>query len=245
VHTLPSPLTALFPGGGAFILPTAQPQTPHVLLTKKAICILYGEISNLDELQESYNRNYGPDGSFSISEGSRQELEQPSFDARADQGTLAAELLLHMYLRTKTNDLLIMLSELQGHYSFVIYDSARRRAYAARDPSGEHPLYYSTDSDGAVSYTNQKAIVPGAERKQDWQELLPGHFLSGKNPKMQQFALTRDELHARTSMDFEGLEEFAVKPVPVLSPRSSLRHKEVSSLADSGELDQIFIADDF
>lgn len=36
-----------------------------------------------------------------------------------------------------------------------------------------------------------------AERASDWQELPPGHFISGKTPKLHQFALTPEQLQVR------------------------------------------------
>ena len=38
----------------------------------------------------------------------------------------------------------------QGIYSFVIYDSNRKQVFAARDPSGKEPLFYSVDEDEAL-----------------------------------------------------------------------------------------------
>lgn len=39
---------------------------------------------------------------------------------------------------------------LQGQYAFVVYDSHRKQAFAARDPSGRESLYYSFDDDDGL-----------------------------------------------------------------------------------------------
>jgi asparagine synthetase B (glutamine-hydrolysing) len=53
----------------------------------------------------------------------------------------------------------LLLSELQGDYSFVLFDSERRVAFAARDPTGGEPLFYSSDDGGGVVITNSTEHV--------------------------------------------------------------------------------------
>jgi hypothetical protein len=90
-----------------------------------------------------------------------------------------------------------VLCGLQGEYSFVIYDHKRRQAFAARDPSGDEPLYYHISEDGDVSFSGSRLAVPDGEQPHEWRELPPGHYISGKNPKLHQFALTPHQLAMR------------------------------------------------
>lgn len=90
---------------------------------------------------------------------------------------------------------------MQGQYSFMIYDSGKKQVFAARDPGGQQPLFFSLDSDGSVSFTNKPIDVPGAESTADWQEVPPGHYVAGKHPGLHQFALTPQQLLARHSLD--------------------------------------------
>lgn len=157
---------------------------PVVFQTRHHIVVFYGYLSNLEDMLEL------------LSQKGRKGLGSPAVSPTQD-GALAAELLLHMYKSTRASDLLIMLSELQGQYSFVIHDATRKHVFAARDPSGREPLYYAVDDDENLSFTNKPFEVPGGERHSDWDEVPPGHFISGRNPRLQQFALTPEQLHDR------------------------------------------------
>lgn len=90
---------------------------------------------------------------------------------------------------------------MQGQYAFMIYDSSKKQIFAARDPGGQQPLFYSLDADGSVSLTNKPVNVPGAETAADWQEVPPGHYVAGKTPRLHQFALTPEQLLARQYHD--------------------------------------------
>lgn len=62
-------------------------------------------------------------------------------------------------------------SFVQGHFSFVVFDSSKRRFFAARDASGTEPLFINTDDDGTTSFTN--APTSGlANGCQTWQEVF-------------------------------------------------------------------------
>lgn len=85
---------------------------------------------------------------------------------------------------------------LQGHYAFVIFDNHRKQVFAARDPSGTEDLFFCEEG-GSVSFTNTLNNLPEEVNPDDWMELPPGHFISGKVPTLQQFALTPDQLALR------------------------------------------------
>ena len=82
---------------------------------------------------------------------------------RADPRQLAAETIMRMHAKERGGDALLLLSELQGQYSFVLYDGERRQVFAARDSSGSEPLYYELDEDGAVSLSNAQPLVPNGD----------------------------------------------------------------------------------
>ncbi|KAK9843472.1 hypothetical protein WJX81_004368 [Elliptochloris bilobata] len=113
-------------------------------------------------------------------------------EGEGEGGSVAAEALLHMFTRPTFNPL-VLLSELQGHYAFAAYDAERKQVFAARDPSGKEPLFYSFGEDGGVSFANQPLAAPGLQ--ETWHALLPGHYVCGRNAReVQQFALTPDQL---------------------------------------------------
>lgn len=59
---------------------------------------------------------------------------------------------------------------LQGQFSFVVFDSGKRRMFAARDASGREPLFISTEEDGAMAFTNSPACMM-ADGSEAWHEV--------------------------------------------------------------------------
>lgn len=62
------------------------------------------------------------------------------------------------------------LFNLQGQFSFVVFDSSKRRLFAARDASGTEPLYINTEEDGAMAFTNSPTSSL-ADKCDTWQEV--------------------------------------------------------------------------
>ena len=120
-----------------------------------------------------------------------------------------------IYNRNNRHLFAAMPLRLQGQYSFVIYDSNKRQVFAARDPGGQQPLYFAVDEDDSAAFVNKPISVPGGESVEDWQEVPPGHFVAGKAPKLQQFALTPDQLYARQSMDLTEDEGYSHQTAPI------------------------------
>ena len=137
-----------------------------------------------------------------------------------DPREMAAEVIYRMCSRGE--EPLILLSELQGQYSFALYDGERRQVFAARDASGGEPLLYAADDDGGVSLSNAPLAVrsPDGEGDVAWAPVPPGHYIAGRTPKLQQFALTPAQLTEREHL--EAAEDD-------LSPRgSSLGQRSLS-----------------
>ena len=254
-------------GGGALIETGTKEfagelhhEQPLVYSNGTAVIILYGFLSNLEELFRWIETDKGA-GSCSSSYGLGGSLSSRRFQSQSH----AAEALLEVYSQTRSNDHLIMLSELQvsnqsifmyglaghlqgfslclfaihtcllqGQYAFVIYDSSKKQAFAARDPGGQQMLYFSVDEDGSASFVNKPISVPGGEAFEDWQEVPPGHFVAGKTPKLQQFALTPQQLFARHSQDSADDEVYMHQSYPI-AIKSRRRNDGMSSPSKAGE----------
>ena len=131
---------------------------------------------------------------------------------------------------------------MQGQYACMIYDSNRKQVFAARCPGGQQPLYFSVDEDGSASFVNKPIDVPGGESAGDWQEVPPGHFVAGKTPRLQQFALTPEQLYARQYMDSTDGEAYMHHSDPIAIRNRKMNHRSsISSTLRSGEeLDSVF-----
>lgn len=124
---------------------------------------------------------------------------QGSIERSLDVGGLTASTVLAMYHHDDNE--CVLLSELQGQYAFIILDNSRRIAFAARDPSGSETLFYRIGDDGSASFASSRAAIPDDAAADagggEWLELPPGHYISGKTPKLHQFALTPEQLQVR------------------------------------------------
>jgi hypothetical protein len=111
----------------------------------------------------------------------------------------------------------------QGEFAFVIYDNKRKQAFAARDPSGDEPLFYHITEEGDMSFAGSRLAVPDGEQPHEWRELPPGHYISGKHPKLHQFALTPHQLAMREMQQEDELGS-SIRAVRFAAARpSSLR----------------------
>jgi len=162
-----------------------QPSVYHEVDNNIA-CVFQGYLSNLDELIERYCDNSG----------------SPKSVAARDPREAAAQVIYRMFARGE--EPLILLSELQGQYAFVLYDSEKKQVFAARDSSGREPLFVEIADDGAISLANTRLSVPSHDGMGyvQWSELPPGHYVAGKGGlKVKQFALTPAQLSAREYYD--------------------------------------------
>lgn len=191
----------------------------HYEPSTRTACVFSGHLQNLDELADRYASEAFAEGPTSPSS---------ILAARADPRQLAAETLLHMYLKERGGDLLVLLSELQGQFAFVLFDGEKRQVFAARDSSGGEPLHYCLDEDGAVSLSNSTPLVPTDDGAVQWQELPPGHFISGRSPKLQQFALTPAQLSIRESYERSMDEEMSPRALGLLAGRHDSLRRSLS-----------------
>ena len=154
-----------------------------------AFCVFQGYLSNLEELLERYD--VGAIGKST---------------SRMTPGEKAAALLYAMVYpedessSSTSSDPLVVLSELQGQYAFVMYNSDRKQVFGARDSSGKERLFFELDDDNGVTVSNTKDVrVRGVDGVGwvVWEELQPGHYICGRPAKVNQFALTREEVKER------------------------------------------------
>src|SRR6185436_8118432 len=90
------------------------------------------------------------------------------------------EVLLRLYRR----DGEAMLGLLRGMYAFVLFDTRTRRMFAARDPYGIKPLYYSDDGGTIRIASEVKALLAsGAVSRAVDPAAAAGFFLTGSVPE--------------------------------------------------------------
>ena len=111
-----------------------------------------------------------------------------------------SEVLLHGYEEYGEK----LLGKLRGMFAFVIWDEKARTLFAARDPFGIKPFYYTVSDDGFIFASEIKGILPHPSYRkkmnpealeqylsfqysvlentffQGIRQLLPGHFLTYK-----------------------------------------------------------------
>ena len=82
----------------------------------------------------------------------RADLESTGIEFRTTSDT---EVLLALFAKHGE----AMLPKLRGMFAFVIWDRDARRGFAARDPYGIKPLYFSQTADGVMLASQVKALV--------------------------------------------------------------------------------------
>eukprot|EP00882_Tetradesmus_deserticola_P002878 GHRQ01003060.1.p1 GENE.GHRQ01003060.1~~GHRQ01003060.1.p1 ORF type:complete len:363 (+),score=129.77 GHRQ01003060.1:132-1220(+) len=180
-----------------------------------AVIVFSGCLHNLPELARRRSnhsaRSHAASPRFSADPNNApaSSLERKSSIERCmDLGAMTASTVLGLYLDgQQEGDELIMLSELQGEFAFVIYNNKHKQPFAARDPSGEECLYYHVSGDGAVSFASSRLEIPDGEQPHEWRELPPGHYISGRVPKLHQFALTPQQLVMREMQQDDELAD--------------------------------------
>ena len=130
---------------------------PMADATKRYTIVFNGEIYNHRELRE--------------------ELEREGVRFRTHSDT---EVLLQMYARRGS----AMLDALRGMFAFAIWDSLERRVFAARDPYGIKPFYYSTSNGTFRTASQVKALVAGGGVSNETDPAgLAGFLLRGSVPE--------------------------------------------------------------
>ncbi|KAL6751534.1 hypothetical protein V8C86DRAFT_2776266 [Haematococcus lacustris] len=178
------------------------------------VVVFFGHLDNLSGHPYSPRQSQSPGCAPEYSPGSMHHvLERRSAAAAAAAAATAAAAtaaaiacgpgsattaaLLRLYDAMEPGQELLLLSELQGSYAFVVFDGARKQVLAARDPTGSKQLFFARGKDEGLMFTNDVEDLPEDCRHENWQELPPGHYIAGKEPSLKQFALTMEQLQAR------------------------------------------------
>ena len=74
-----------------------------------------------------------------------------------------------------------MLDELNGIFSFVLYDSANDRFLVARDPIGVIPLYIGNDAEGTIYVASELKALEG---QCEYEPFLPGCYVTSRIEKL-------------------------------------------------------------
>lgn len=175
-----------------------------VASTDAAFCVMTGTLSNLNDLLERCSTPPADDDAARAPS-----IAWDGWAAAAAAGrapSLAADVLLHCVARTKPDELVALLAELQGPHAFVVYDGARRVVLAARSAVGSAPLWMAESADGGVGFTDAPAdAVAAGWRGGPWRELPPGFYVGGRpEPRARQYALTPAELSLREKRARDG-----------------------------------------
>lgn len=172
-----------------------------------------------------------------------------------------SEVLLHGYEEYGTG----LMEKLRGMFSFAVWDEEKEELFAARDFFGIKPFYYAVVDHALVFASEIKSILeyPGYRRKvneealeqylsfqysalpetffQGIYQLLPGHYLTYKDRKLQVVQYFRPELLP----DRKGRQKEKVREVQQAMKQSVERHLvsdvKVGSFL-SGGVDSGFLA---
>ena len=135
----------------------------------KVVLAVNGEIYNHQEIRRRYAGRY-------------------EFQTGSD-----CEVILALY-RDKGVD---FLDELNGIFSFVLYDSEADNFLVARDPIGVIPLYVGHDADGTVYVASELKALEG--QCEAYEPFPPGHYMTGDVEGFQRW-------YQRDWFDFEGMK---------------------------------------
>jgi asparagine synthase (glutamine-hydrolysing) len=116
------------------IIDVEHSHQPIYYADRRYVMTFNGEIYNYLELREELTREHGAE-----------------FETDGDSETILAAY--HYWGEAAVN-------RLRGMFAFVIWDTARQRAFGARDFYGIKPLHYLVTGDGLYLASEKKALVP-------------------------------------------------------------------------------------
>lgn len=149
----------------------------------RVLCVIQGEVENVTylwhKLEETVRRKGHGHARFASS-------------APASDSVLhihEAELLASMFEEMGSD----MLPKIRGKFAIVCYNSETGNLVAARDPSGEVPLYQFRTKEHVRVFSNTKeTMVPGLEVL-EVEEIPPGCFTVGERGQVVRFASSEAE----------------------------------------------------
>ena len=103
------------------------------------------------------------------------------------------EVILALYKEKGIN----FLDDLNGIFSFVLYDAEKDEFLIARDPIGVIPLYIGKDSDGTIYVSSELKALEG--NCESYEPFLPGHYFWSKEGEMKRW-------YKRDWVDYENVK---------------------------------------
>lgn len=114
-----------------------------------------------------------------------------------------AELLASMFEEMGSD----MLPKIRGKFAMVCYNSETGKLMAARDPSGELPLYHFRTKEHVQVFANTDEImVPGLEIQQV-EEIPAGCFMAGERGRLVRFASSETEQRENAQQAVEAAKK--------------------------------------
>ena len=104
------------------------------------------------------------------------------------------EVILALYKEKGIN----FLDDLNGIFSFVLYDAEKDEFLIARDPIGVIPLYIGKDSDGTIYVSSELKALEG--NCESYEPFLPGHYFWSKEGEMKRW-------YKRDWVDYENVKD--------------------------------------
>ncbi|MBO4673043.1 MAG: asparagine synthase B [Bacteroidaceae bacterium] len=147
----------------------------------KVVLAVNGEIYNHQEIRRRFA------GQYDFQTGSDCEVILALYQEAVAQGRPMEE----------------MLDELNGIFSFVLYDSATDDFLVARDPIGVIPLYIGHDQDGTIYVASELKALEG---QCEYEPFLPGHYATSKIEKLKNEKLGLKRWYQRDWMQYEGMK---------------------------------------
>lgn len=200
--------------------------TKYVLQHNSGLAYRYSHPSHIDDSEPTISENSMTsavmDGCIYNCDSLAHSLQGHGYRL---QRTIPSELLISLY---RENDL-TFLPQLDGAFSFAIWDQERNRFILSRDRFGVKPLYYFEDREGVIFASEIKAILEVLREKpsvnlfalQEYltfryvsgsstmfvgiKELLPGHCIvwSGNNKIKKQYWSAEDALDSDGTQHFD------------------------------------------
>ena len=145
--------------------------------------------------------------------------------------THCSELILYLFLKLKS--LRLFVNELEGAFSFVIYDKKKKAVHAARDMLGLRPLFWTGNTNYPIGFASEaKGLMFHSDlRVSACEQFPPGHTLSfcckggtGHQPTLCRPFKLRDEVLGVNAVFKAQHHPGQAKPTPTSFIYSGLRN---------------------
>lgn len=198
--------SGIYVGGSAILaherLSIVDPQSggqPLYSTQGRQVLAVNGEIYNHREIRQRYSNSY-------------------TFKTGSD-----CEVILALY-QDKGIDLL---EELNGIFSFVLYDEDKDEFLIARDPIGVIPLYIGYDSEGQLYFGSELKALEGF--CDSYEPFPPGHYFHSKEGVIKRW-------YTRDWTSYEAVKESTITTQEIKTALESAVHRQLMSDVPYGVL---------